>query len=75
MKAIQFTATGGPEVLEVVDFPAPVAGPGQVLVRQQAIGINFIDTYHRSGLYPVKLPSRLSVAAPPFASSATGRSQ
>ena len=50
MKAIQFTATGGPEVLEVVDLPAPVVGPGQVLVRQQAIGINFIDTDHRSGL-------------------------
>ena len=61
MKAVQFTTTGGPEVLEVVDIPAPVAGPGQVLVRQQAIGINFIDTYHRSGLYPVKLPSRLGM--------------
>lgn len=61
MKAVQFQQTGGPEVLEVVDLPAPVAGPGQVLVRQQAIGINFIDTYHRSGLYPVKLPSRLGM--------------
>lgn len=61
MKAVQFQATGGPEVLEVVDIPTPVAGPGQVLVRQQAIGINFIDTYHRSGLYPVKLPSRLGM--------------
>lgn len=61
MKAVQFTATGGPEVLEVVDLPLPVAGPGQVLVRQQAIGINFIDTYHRSGLYPVKLPSRIGM--------------
>ena len=63
MKAVQFTTTGGPEVLEVVDIPAPVAGPGQVLVRQQAIGINFIDTYHRSGLYPVKLPSGLGLEA------------
>ncbi|RYG01821.1 MAG: quinone oxidoreductase, partial [Caulobacteraceae bacterium] len=61
MKAVQFTTTGGLEVLEVVDIPAPIAGPGQVLVRQQAIGINFIDTYHRSGLYPVKLPSRLGM--------------
>ena len=59
MKAVQFTTTGGPEVLEVVDLPVPVAGPGQVLVRQQAIGINFIDTYQRSGLYPVKLPAAL----------------
>ncbi len=61
MKAVQFTQTGGPQVLEVVDLPVPVAGPGQVLVRQQAIGINFIDTYHRSGLYPVKLPSRIGM--------------
>ena len=61
MKAVQFEQTGGPGVLQVVDIPAPVAGPGQVLVRQQAIGINFIDTYHRSGLYPVKLPSRLGM--------------
>ncbi|MBT9473621.1 MAG: quinone oxidoreductase [Pseudomonadota bacterium] len=61
MKAVQFQATGGPEVLEVVDVPTPVAGPGQVLVRQQAIGVNFIDTYHRSGLYPVQLPSRLGM--------------
>lgn len=61
MKAIQFQAVGGPEVLEVVDIPVPTPGPGQVLVRQQAIGINFIDTYHRSGLYPVKLPSRIGM--------------
>lgn len=61
MKAIQFSVTGGPEVLQVVDLPVPVAGPGQVLVRQQAIGVNFIDTYHRSGLYPVKLPSRIGM--------------
>lgn len=61
MKAIQFNTTGGPEVLTVVDIPAPVAGPGQILVKQQAIGVNFIDTYHRSGLYPVKLPSRLGM--------------
>lgn len=61
MKAIIFQQTGGPEVLEIVDVPVPSVGPGQVLVKQQAIGINFIDTYHRSGLYPVKLPSRLGM--------------
>jgi NADPH2:quinone reductase len=51
--------TGGPEVLqaEVIDVPAP--GPGQVLVRNEAVGLNFIDTYHRSGLYKVPLPSGL----------------
>jgi len=56
MRAIQFARTGGPEVLELVDIATPSPGPGQVLVRHVAIGLNFIDTYHRSGLYPVKLP-------------------
>src|ERR1700761_4983074 len=56
MRAIRFEKTGGPEVLEAVDIETPTAGPGQVLVRHAAIGLNFIDTYHRSGLYPVKLP-------------------
>ena len=59
MKAIRFSQTGGPEVLELADVAEPVAGPGQILIRPQAIGINFIDTYHRSGLYPVPLPSGL----------------
>lgn len=56
MRAIQFTRTGGPEVLEVVEIDTPEPKPGQVRIRHQAIGINFIDTYHRTGLYPVKLP-------------------
>lgn len=59
MRAIRFEQTGGPEVLQLVEVDTPKPGPGQVLVRQQAIGVNFIDTYHRSGLYPVKLPSGL----------------
>lgn len=55
--------TGGPEVLrwENQDLPAP--GSDQVLVRHTAIGLNYIDTYHRSGLYPLPLPSRLGVEA------------
>ena len=61
MKAIRFEKTGGPEVLELVDVPMPEPKAGEVLVRQQAIGINFIDTYHRTGLYPVKLPSGLGM--------------
>jgi NADPH2:quinone reductase len=61
MKAIRFDATGGPEVLHLADVPMPEPKAGQVLVRQQAIGINFIDTYHRTGLYPVKLPSGLGM--------------
>jgi NADPH2:quinone reductase len=49
--------TGGPEVLEaeVIDVPSP--GPGEALVRNEAVGLNFIDTYHRSGLYKLPLPS------------------
>jgi NADPH2:quinone reductase len=56
MKAIQIKSNGGPEVLEYVDLPAPEPGPGQVRIRNHAIGVNFIDTYHRNGLYPVPLP-------------------
>ncbi|MBL8774078.1 MAG: quinone oxidoreductase [Phenylobacterium sp.] len=56
MRAIQFTRTGGPEVLEDVDLPTPEPRPGQARVRHEAVGVNFIDTYHRTGLYPVKLP-------------------
>ncbi|HEY0270506.1 MAG TPA: quinone oxidoreductase [Sphingomonas sp.] len=48
--------TGGPEVLEREDFDPPVPGPGEVLIAQEAIGLNFIDTYLRSGLYPLALP-------------------
>ena len=59
MRAIQMSRTGGPEVLEVVDLPLPEPGPGQVRVRHAAVGINFIDTYQRTGLYPVRLPAIL----------------
>ena len=56
MKAIQITRTGGPEVLELVDLPEPTPGPGQVAVRIEASGVNFIDTYFREGRYPAALP-------------------
>ncbi len=59
MKAIQISRTGGPEVLEPVELPTPTPGPGQILVRHEAIGLNFVDTYMRSGLYPVELPAVL----------------
>lgn len=55
-KAIRVSATGGPEVLQFVDLPAPVPGRGEVLLRIEAIGVNFIDVYHRTGLYKVDLP-------------------
>lgn len=59
--AIRFHQTGGPEVLkwEAVDPPPP--GEGEARIRQRAIGLNYIDTYHRSGLYPVPLPSGLGM--------------
>jgi NADPH2:quinone reductase len=63
MLAIRIEETGGPEVLKAVDVPVPEPGPGQVLVRHQAVGLNFIDTYHRTGLYPVRLPSGLGMEA------------
>jgi len=59
MKAIRFAKTGGPEVLELQEVELPPPGPGQVRVRHTAIGVNFIDTYHRSGLYPAPLPATL----------------
>ena len=63
MLAVQAVRTGGPEVLEVVDLPLPSPGPGQILVRHQAVGLNYIDTYHRSGLYPVKTPLVIGLEA------------
>lgn len=63
MLAIQAERTGGPEVLSAVELPIPSAGPGEILVRHEAVGLNFIDTYHRSGLYPVKLPAVLGMEA------------
>lgn len=56
MRAILITETGGPEVLRLVELPDPEPGPGQLLVEVAAAGVNFIDTYHRSGLYPMPLP-------------------
>jgi len=57
VKAIRFHRTGGPEVLQLEEVELPAPGPGEALVRHSAIGVNFIDTYQRSGLYPVPLPS------------------
>lgn len=62
-QAIRIHRFGGPEVLQwdAVDLPAPVAG--EVTIRQTAIGLNFIDTYHRSGLYPLNLPAGIGTEA------------
>ena len=61
--AVQIASTGGPDVLQLVDIEVPAPGPGEALVEHTAIGLNFIDTYQRSGLYPVSLPTGLGSEA------------
>lgn len=56
MKAIQIHETGGPEVLKLAELPIPQPGPGQVLIRVEAIGVNFIEIYFRKGTYKASLP-------------------
>jgi NADPH2:quinone reductase len=56
MKAIQISETGGPEVLKLVELPIPQPGPGQVLIRVEATGVNFIEIYFRKGTYKASLP-------------------
>ncbi len=60
-KAVRFHKVGGPDVLVYEDVEVGAPGEGQARVKQNAIGLNFIDTYHRSGLYPVPLPSGLGL--------------
>jgi NADPH:quinone reductase len=56
VKAIRVSRTGGPEVLEYVDAERPTPGEGEAVFRVEAIGVNFIDVYHRIGLYPKPIP-------------------
>ncbi len=63
MKAIRFSQFGGPEVLALEEIALPEPQPGHVRVRHTVIGVNFIDTYQRTGLYPVSLPSGLGLEA------------
>src|SRR5579863_1715809 len=56
MNAIQIHNTGGPEVLQLAELPIPVPGPGQVLIRIEAVGVNFIEVYFRKGQYKATLP-------------------
>lgn len=62
-KAIRFAAAGGPEVLRWEDVEVGEPGEGQARVRHTAVGVNYIDTYHRSGLYPIPLPGGLGLEA------------
>ena len=63
MKAVRIEKTGGPEVLVLVEVPTPTPGPGEIRIRHEAIGLNFIETYQRSGLYPMPLPTGLGQEA------------
>ena len=61
MKAVIINKTGGPEVLELKDIKLEDPKSNEVLIKNEAIGLNYIDTYHRSGLYPVELPSNIGI--------------
>src|SRR3954447_10996764 len=61
--AIRFHQPGGPEVLQLEDLTLGDPAPGEARVRNSAIGVNYIDTYHRSGLYKVPLPSGIGLEA------------
>ena len=63
MKAVKINKIGGPEVLKIEDITLGKPGNDEVLIEHIAIGLNYIDTYHRSGLYPLKLPSGLGLEA------------
>ena len=59
--AIRIEETGGPEVMRLANVPLPDPGPGEIRIRHEAVGVNFIDTYHRCGLYPIDLPSGIGL--------------
>jgi NADPH2:quinone reductase len=59
MKAMRIADLGGPEVFEAVEMDDPAVGPDDILIRQEAIGLNFIDIYRRTGVYPMALPAVL----------------
>ncbi len=61
MKAVTISKNGGPEVLELKDIVLRDPISDEVLIKNEAIGLNYIDTYHRSGLYPVELPSNIGI--------------
>jgi NADPH2:quinone reductase len=63
MRAIVLAGPGGPEMLRLDDVPEPEPGPGELVVKVTAAGLNFIDTYHRTGLYPAELPAGLGTEA------------
>lgn len=63
MKAVRISEPGGPEVMELVDVDLAAPASGEVQIRHTAVGLNYIDTYHRSGLYPLPMPSGIGLEA------------
>ena len=63
MKKIEFKKFGGPEVLELKDVEISKPNSKEVLIKNLSIGINYIDVYHRTGLYPIPLPSGIGLEA------------
>src|SRR6218665_918298 len=64
-RTVQIRQHGGPEELQWVDLPVGDPGPGEIRIRHHAIGLNFIDVYHRTGLYPLNIPATTSMQSPP----------
>jgi NADPH2:quinone reductase len=62
-RAVQISQTGGPEQLKIADVGAGDPGPGEIRIRHHAVGLNFIDVYHRTGLYPLQMPATLGMEA------------
>lgn len=61
--AVQIRQHGGPEELQIVDVQVGDPGPGEVRIRHHAVGLNFIDVYHRTGLYPLSMPAGIGMEA------------
>ena len=61
--AVQIRQHGGPEELQLVDVQVGEPGPGEIRIRHKAVGLNFIDVYHRTGLYPLKMPAGIGMEA------------
>ena len=61
MRAVSISKNGGPEVLEIKEIKLENPKSDEVLIKNEAIGLNYIDTYHRSGLYPIELPSAIGI--------------
>jgi NADPH2:quinone reductase len=62
-RAVQIARHGGPEEMQITEISVGDPGPGEIRIRHKAVGLNFIDVYHRTGLYPLKMPARIGMEA------------